>query len=163
MSISATKPTGNGTLPPAALQAAELLAEHWPAGARHRAAGAVAGGLLRAGWAVPDVEHFLDAVTEKAGDEEPEKRLELVSDTADKLREGKAVSGWPTLAQVLGKGGDGIVRQLLAGLGISRKITLAELAAHKGLPVEYLQGLGLHDLPDGGVGSPTGTATSPAR
>ena len=32
-------------------------------------------------------------------------------------------------------------------------IDLATLAAHKKLPVDFLEGLGLHDLPLGGVGS----------
>src|SRR5262249_23295104 len=33
-------------------------------------------------------------------------------------------------------------------------INLADLAAHKQLPVEFLESLGLHDLPAGGVGVP---------
>ncbi len=33
-------------------------------------------------------------------------------------------------------------------------ITLADLACHKGLPVHFLEGLGLHDLPGGVVGIP---------
>ncbi|MFH0810612.1 MAG: hypothetical protein V2A77_09140, partial [Pseudomonadota bacterium] len=39
------------------------------------------------------------------------------------------------------------------------KITLADLARDKGLPVDFLKALGLHDLPHGGVGVPYKDAT----
>src|SRR5262249_50970675 len=43
--------------------AAALLARHWPVkGSRQDAALALSGGLTRAGWAVEDVERFVEAV-----------------------------------------------------------------------------------------------------
>ena len=42
-----------------------------------------------------------------------------------------------------------------AGSGARRPtITLSDLAAHKHLPIDFLRGLGLHDLAGGGVGIP---------
>jgi replicative DNA helicase len=85
-----------------ALAAASLLARYWPRGARHGAAGALAGGLLRAGWPVERVAAFLGAVADAADDEEPADRLRFVTDTAANLAAGKLATGWPTLATVLG-------------------------------------------------------------
>jgi DNA polymerase I-like protein with 3'-5' exonuclease and polymerase domains len=130
----------------------EILTPLWSEGRRHKLAGPLAGGLLRAGWTVEDVGHLFEAVAEAAVDDEVENRLAVVQDTADKLKAQKPVTGWPTLAKLVGRDGDAVVSQLRHALGLT--ITLAELAADKGLPIEFLQGLGLHDLGHGGVGIP---------
>jgi hypothetical protein len=136
-------------------RAAESLAGHWPKKAnRQKAANALAGGLLRANLPEDHVKRFIEAVAEKADDEEVNKRVGVVESTARKLRDGQPVTGWPTLAALLGPDGDGAVRRLLAELGVATQITLAELAEDKRLPVEFLQSLGLQDLPEGGVGIP---------
>src|SRR5262245_36650609 len=75
--------------------AAALLARYWPTGCRHDLAGALAGGLLRAGWAAEAVTEFLEAIADAAGDEQQEDRSRYATDTAEKLRAGEHVTGWP--------------------------------------------------------------------
>jgi hypothetical protein len=87
----------------ARLAAASLLARYWPGGSRNDAANALAGGLLRAGWAVGEVEQFVGAVCRAAQDEETQARVRAVADTAAKLRAGESVTGWPTLAEIIDK------------------------------------------------------------
>jgi hypothetical protein len=148
-----TAASRNGVLTPDQHAAARFLAGHWPTeGGRNNAAGALAGGLLRAGWPVETVEHFVEAVADAAGDDEPQKRVGRVAPTADKIKQGEKATGWPKLAEVIDADGDNVVRRLRVMLGLT--IDLATLAAHKALPVELLKGLGLHDLPEGGVGIP---------
>jgi DNA polymerase I-like protein with 3'-5' exonuclease and polymerase domains len=85
------------------LAAAVLLACHWREGCRHELALAVSSGLLRAGWSAEQVQRFLRAVLEAAGDTEVADRLRAVEDTAEKIRRGEAVTGWPTLAERIGE------------------------------------------------------------
>lgn len=85
----------------ARLASAALLARHWPGqGARQDAALALAGGLLRGGWAEAEAERFIEAVCTSAGDEESSERVKAVCYTAQKLREGKEVTGLPRLAEL---------------------------------------------------------------
>jgi len=82
------------------LAAAALLARYWPAeGSRHHAALALAGGLLRAGWAQTDVEHFIRAVTSVAGDDEVEDRVRCVQTTAERLAANETATGWTHLKE----------------------------------------------------------------
>jgi hypothetical protein len=146
-----------GSLTPKQQAAAKALAPYWPRGARDMAAMALAGGLLRADLGVETVEHFIEAVAEAANDEEIQKRVEVVRPTAEKLAAGDAnVTGFPKLSNLIGSNGQGeaVVRKLRADLGLNAKVTLAELAEHKALPVEFLESLGLHDLSSGGVSVP---------
>jgi DNA polymerase-1 len=148
-----TATSRNGCLTEDQHTAAAFLAGHWPKeGNRNHAAGALAGGLLRADWPIETVERFIEAVAELASDDEPHKRVERVSETAERLKKDEKVTGWPKLAVLLGTDGDNVVRRLRLMLGLT--IDLATLAAHKALPVEFLQNLGLHDLPQGAVGIP---------
>ncbi len=128
------------------------LAPYWVVGNRNAAAGALAGGLLPGGWAIEAVEHFIEAVAAAADDEELLKRIGRVAETAQALKAGEKVTGFPALARTLGADGEDVVRQLRLMLGLT--INLAALAADKHLPVEFLKSLGLHDLPKGGVGVP---------
>jgi hypothetical protein len=145
--------TENGRLTPEQRTAAEFLGRHWPSeGNRNNAAGALAGGLLRAHWSVETTEAFIEAAAEAGGDEEPQKRVDRVAATAEALKNGKKTTGWPKLAKYLGKDGEKVVHRLRIMLGLT--IDLERLAELKALPVQYLCGLGLHDLIPDGVGIP---------
>ena len=98
------------------LAGAALLARHWPIRGRHDLTLAVAGSLLRAGWGQDKVEVFVRAVCAAAGDEELEDRVQVVADTAKKLREGDHATGLPTLAENVG---EDVVRRLSDWIGLS--------------------------------------------
>src|SRR6266511_1859502 len=125
---------------------AAYLAGNWPTNGRHILYRPLCGGLLR-----HVVEESARAVVERlvvlTEDEEGEKRLQLFDATAQKLKDDDPVSGWPKLTKQLGAE---VVGQFKVRLGLC--ITLEQLAEHKRLPVEFLRGLGLHDLDEGGVG-----------
>ncbi len=87
----------------ARVAAAALLGRYWPAHARHDAALALVGTLLRAGWQAPDAERFVEAVARAAGDEEPRDRIRAVADTAAKLARREEVTGLPSLAKIMGE------------------------------------------------------------
>jgi hypothetical protein len=95
----------------AQLAAAALLIRYWPRkpGTRQDAALGVAGGLLRAGWQVIEVEHLVRAVVTAAGDEEADKRVGVVAGTAEKLAAYRKTTGWPTAAKALGQFGQDVV------------------------------------------------------
>ncbi len=83
--------------------AAAVIADAWPGeGSRQDAAMALAGGLLRGGWHVPDVAVFFDAITTAAGDEEAESRINAIKYTAERLKKGEEITGWPRLKELLG-------------------------------------------------------------
>jgi hypothetical protein len=103
----------------ARLAAAALLTRYWPEeGIRQDAALALAGGLLRAGWQEHEVDNFIYAVANVAGDEEAHKRAETAVHTARKLNLEKPVTGWPRLAELLGPQGDAMVRKVREWLGV---------------------------------------------
>lgn len=98
------------------LAAAALLARHWPApGSRQQTALALTGGLLRAGWDEEDVAHLIGAITFAAGDEEAGDRVRTVASTAQALRQGQHVTGWPTLATTIDPP---VIRQVQGWLGV---------------------------------------------
>jgi hypothetical protein len=104
----------------AELAAAALVARHWPAkGSRDDTSMALAGGLLRAGWPVEQAERFMQAVVTAAGDDEPRERLRKPADTARKIEDGKPVTGWPRLAELLGEDGDQVVAEVRDWLGLA--------------------------------------------
>src|SRR5262245_49636045 len=88
-------------------QAIELLAGHWPEmKKRHKrqdASRSLGGGLLRSGWSVERAESFVEAVATKGGDEEAEKRVATVADTAEKIKANGHCTGWSSLGKLLGK------------------------------------------------------------
>jgi Bifunctional DNA primase/polymerase, N-terminal len=66
--------------------AASLLVRYWPdEGTRQDTGLALAGGLLRAGWAEGDVRDFIAAVADAAGDEETAKRAQAAEYTRRRL------------------------------------------------------------------------------
>lgn len=83
------------------LAAASLLVTFWPLGARHDAALALAGGLLRSRWSIPAASAFVRAVAQAAGDDELEDRVRAVPDTAATIARGEPATGWTTLAEIV--------------------------------------------------------------
>ncbi len=104
----------------ARLAAAALLIRYWPRkpGTRQDAALGVTGGLLRAGWPIKEVEDFLRVVVSAAGDEEADKRVETVADTAERLSAGKTTTGWPSASKALGEPGKAVVASVCDWLGL---------------------------------------------
>lgn len=83
------------------LAAAALLARHWQTGKRHELALALSGALIRAGWSVEQCEHFIDAVTYAASDEEARLRLADIRSTLERIKNDQPATGLPTLAELL--------------------------------------------------------------
>ena len=100
--------------------AASLLGRYWPKGARHDASLALAGALLRAGWPDELVERFQRTVCAAAEDDEVEDRVQAVRDTTGKLGREDKTTGWPSLARLLGRGGDTVIAKVLEWLGVTR-------------------------------------------
>jgi hypothetical protein len=86
----------------ARLAAAVLVARHWPEGNRHHAALSLAGALLRDGHSPEDVEFFARHAAIAAGDNEVEDRVNAVRTTVASLKEGREVTGWPRLSEIIG-------------------------------------------------------------
>jgi hypothetical protein len=88
----------------ARVAAAALMARNWPTrGERHDASLALAGTLLRAGWAEEETRHFIAAVTTATHDEESRQRVRDTVSTAKRLASGRTATGAPTLAKILGE------------------------------------------------------------
>jgi DNA polymerase-1 len=98
--------------------AAALIARHWPQDSRHFASLALAGGLFRAGWDTNQVEVFVRAVADAANDEESRHRVKNVASTARKVDDEEKMTGWPRLAQLLGRDGELVVRRVREWLNI---------------------------------------------
>jgi hypothetical protein len=90
------------------IAAASLLARYWPAqGARHNAAVALAGGLLKGGstyWQ-HNAAPFISAIAQVAGDEEYLLRASAVGTTLKRMEVDGRVQGWRTLAGIYGRYG----------------------------------------------------------
>lgn len=114
----------------AQLAACVLLGRHWPAeGSRHEAALAVAGALLRNGWAVEQAEQFVSRAARVAGDAELRDRERAVRDTAENLATGRACTGLPRLAEIVG---ERVVERFARWLGLHRddgRLLVGKLAA----------------------------------
>jgi hypothetical protein len=90
--------------------AAALLGRSWPAkGQRHDAALALAGMLFGAGWAEDEAQNFVRAVVTAAGDEEARARVLDVVSTSRRVASGKAATGVPRLALIVG---DEVIRRV---------------------------------------------------
>lgn len=87
----------------AQLATAALLARYWPAeGARHDAALALSGFLLRGGLEDATTSRIIAAAAEVAGDSEWRDRARAVRDTAATLRRGGQATGGRTASEMLG-------------------------------------------------------------
>ncbi|WP_020469526.1 bifunctional DNA primase/polymerase [Zavarzinella formosa] len=89
------------------------LTRFWRAGIRHDAALALSGGLMRAGWALEDIESFVHGVCIAADDGDVADRLGCVAATF-RGGDGKT-TGFPRLAELVG---NEFVSRLLDWLGI---------------------------------------------
>ncbi len=85
------------------LAAAALLSRYWPRenGCRQDIAMSLAGGLLRAGWRTAEVERFIRAVAEAAGDEEAAKREAAVGYTEERLDGDRPATSWTRLKDLI--------------------------------------------------------------
>lgn len=83
--------------------AGALLARYWSKGERNKAALALAGALLRAGWGEQDVDRFVFQVARAARDEEASARRASVRSTSEKYTKGEAITGQPTCAEIFGE------------------------------------------------------------
>jgi hypothetical protein len=92
---------------------------------RHEGYRALVGGLLRAGLSAERVEAVVSALAEATNDEEAAKRFALVADTADKLKGGGRVTGWPRLTTLLGDEGGRLVEGVRQALGIEGQRLIA--------------------------------------
>jgi hypothetical protein len=134
-------------------KAVRLLAKHWPGqGARHRAYAALAGGLLRDGLSVAEVEEIISSLADRTKDEEADKRLARATETAARLAANERAAGWPSLGKILGADGPAVVTEFRERLGLL--VSVDSLAALKLLPPDFLRNLGLRDLEEGGVEIP---------
>ncbi|MDP9374533.1 MAG: YfjI family protein, partial [Chloroflexota bacterium] len=100
------------------IAAASLIARHWRKTSRHDAALALAGGLLRAGWAEEEVKGFIAGVAEAAGDEELRDRVRAGVDTSRRQAEGQVTTGWRRLGELLG---ESVVDRVKDWLGVRRE------------------------------------------
>jgi hypothetical protein len=102
----------------ARIAAVLVLRRYWPAQGSRRDAGlALAGWLLSSGWEEEDVCTFVEAVCDDGTDEEGEKRLVGVRDTARKHAAGEPITGRPRLAETL-IDGEKLTTALAQWLGI---------------------------------------------
>jgi hypothetical protein len=100
----------------AMVAACALVAWRWPTGARHDAALALAGLLLRGGVAQHDAERFVEVVARVAGDEDWCDRVRAVRDT---YAETGPTTGGPRLATLV-REGEMVVSKLREWLGLTR-------------------------------------------
>jgi putative DNA primase/helicase len=83
------------------LAAATLLSKHWPEGIRHKIALALSGTLLKSGWPLVKVSHFVESVCIAAKDDEIKDRLRTVEDTSKRFEAGEPTEGWKKLQELL--------------------------------------------------------------
>jgi archaellum biogenesis ATPase FlaH len=87
----------------ACVACASLIATVWRSGVRQDLAMAVSGALLRNRFDISETKNFIRAVCAAASDEETESRLTAVDATAQKLKGGANVFGFPKLAELTDK------------------------------------------------------------
>jgi hypothetical protein len=78
---------------------AVLLGQHWPAGSRHMAAGAVAGFLARLNIPPLVVEHIVKMAAQIGGDDEINDRVRFARETAEKAVKGGVTTGGKRLTE----------------------------------------------------------------
>ncbi len=97
------------------LAACALLARHWPGrGVRDELSRDLAGALARAGWSAGDIDTFIVSAATCAGDEEASERGKGAH-AVRKLARGDKLTGWPSIARILG---NEVVDKLREWLGI---------------------------------------------
>jgi hypothetical protein len=103
----------------AELAAAVLFSRHWPTdGGRHEAHKHLAGALAHSDYEPAGAERIATGVIAATRDEEVNDRLRAVRDTFNNHDDGKNVTGWPTLAGIVG---DAVAARARQWLGLDRK------------------------------------------
>ncbi len=87
----------------AQMASACLVSTFWRNGIRQDLSLAISGALLRNGFDIPTTKNFISAICGAANDEETTERLKAVDATAEKLKDGKSVYGFPKLAELTDK------------------------------------------------------------
>ncbi len=87
----------------ARLASACLISTFWRDGIRQDLAMAVSGAFLRNGFVLSEVKNFIRAICDAANDEETADRLKAVDATAQKMKDGENVYGFPTLVELTDK------------------------------------------------------------
>lgn len=87
----------------ALLASACLISTFWRDGMRNDVNLALSGALLRNGFDLPETKNFIRAIGEAANDEEISDRIKAIEATADKLKRGENVYGFPKLAELTEK------------------------------------------------------------
>jgi Bifunctional DNA primase/polymerase, N-terminal len=82
-----------------------ILIRHWPEKSRHDASLCVGGFLARAGWPVDDISHFMVAVQQEAGVEDPSHvdGRKAAVDAAERHGRGENTYGLPMMIEFFGK------------------------------------------------------------
>ena len=81
-----------------------LLQPYWVEGQRHDLSLALSGALAKAGWSWSDAEQLLNAIAEKAEDNELKDRLRALKDTFEKAQSQlDSIAGWSKLRELLPK------------------------------------------------------------
>lgn len=117
---------------------AALLGPVWPSGApgpsRHGAHMAFAGGLLRDGVSDELAVDVMEAVAEvqEPGNGDREKRKSIVEHTREQLDANEKVTGWTTLAPMLGPNGAAILREVRELLKPTRRLNREALERFAG-------------------------------
>jgi hypothetical protein len=102
----------------ARLASAALLVRLAPArGVRHEYALALGGSLARAGWTEDAVRTFVAPVFEASEFHDLERHVFAAVGSVARVRNGEAVTGWSTVADLLGPTGGAAVKALRAWLG----------------------------------------------
>jgi hypothetical protein len=85
------------------LASACLFSTFWRTGVRNEINLALSGALLRNGFDISETKNFIRAVCAAANDEETSDRMKAVDATAEKLKRGAKVCGFPKLAELTDK------------------------------------------------------------
>lgn len=101
------------------IAAAVLLLRRWHEGVHDDLCTAVVGCLIRAGWQDADIENFIAAIVEVAGDPKINKRLEKIERLRHKwdAGDGKGVPGLPSLIGHMGS--DAAAKNVARWIGLS--------------------------------------------
>lgn len=101
------------------LAATALFGRYYPGpGTRHDFDLAVSGALLGSGLDCADVVLMVQGAAVAAGLPEEPRRAQAVADTVRKIADHEEVTGWPTVAELLGPHGAAIVKAVKKWLGL---------------------------------------------
>ncbi len=104
--------------------ACALVARHWPKGARHDAAGALAGFLAAAHVEPVAIERLVRCAAEIAADEEASDRARFARETVAKFSPDTPTTGGTKLAELIG---DEVVKRLRSWFGVRSDGAVEEL------------------------------------